>query len=81
MLAGLLAQGLLRPDACALGLDVDSQCCAIDRAGQAQPDLRVLGPATLGTFGDPIGALYIGAHVHRVMPDVLRVLTSRAASA
>ncbi len=79
LLADLLAQGLLRPDACALGLDVDSQCCAIDRTGQAQPDLRVLGPATLGTFGDPIGALYIGGHVHRVMPDVLRVLTSRPA--
>jgi uncharacterized NAD(P)/FAD-binding protein YdhS len=76
LLVDLLAQGVLRWDACSMGLAVDAQCRAIDAAGHAQPDLRVVGPPTFGSFGDPIGALYIGAHIDRITPDVLRTLAA-----
>lgn len=74
LLQALSAQGHVRLDDARMGLAVDTQCCALNAAGQAQADLRVLGPATLGTFGDPIGAMFIGGHVVRTVPDVLRVL-------
>jgi uncharacterized NAD(P)/FAD-binding protein YdhS len=74
LLRDMLAQGLLRLDDVQMGLAVDAQCCALNAAGQAQADLRVLGPTTLGTFGDPIGAMFIGGHVARTVPDMLRVL-------
>lgn len=74
LLQALSAQGLLLLDDVQMGLAVDGQCCALNAAGQAQADLRVLGPATLGTFGDPIGAMFIGGHVARTVPDMLRVL-------
>lgn len=74
LLSALTAQGHVRLDDCQLGLAVDAHCCALNADGHAQPDLLVIGPATLGTFGDPIGAMFIGGHVHRIVPDVLRTL-------
>lgn len=74
LLASALAQGQLRRDACHLGFDVDAHGCAINANGQAQPGLRVVGPPTVGTFGDPIGAMFIGAQIHRFLPDLLRTL-------
>jgi uncharacterized NAD(P)/FAD-binding protein YdhS len=74
LLQSLTAQGHLRLDDVRMGLAVDAQCRALNAAGKAQADLRVVGPATLGTFGDPIGAMFIGGHVARTVPDMLRVL-------
>ncbi len=74
LVQALSSHGLTRLDDCRMGLAVDAQCCAVNVAGQSQPDLRVLGPATLGTFGDPVGAMFIGGHVARIIPDVLRFL-------
>lgn len=74
LLQSLTAQGHVRLDDVRMGLAVDAQCCALNAAGQAQADLRVVGPATLGTFGDPIGAMFIGGHVARTVPDMLRVI-------
>lgn len=74
LLAGLLAAGCLRLDACGWGLAVDVQARAIDAAGRALGALRVLGPPTVGSFGDPIGAMFIGAQVMRMLPDLLRAL-------
>ncbi|WP_158272869.1 hypothetical protein [Limnohabitans sp. T6-5] len=51
-----------------------AQCGVLNADGQAQPDLRLQGPATLDTFGDPIGAMFIGVHEHSIVPDVLRAL-------
>jgi uncharacterized NAD(P)/FAD-binding protein YdhS len=74
LLQALSTQGHVRLDDARMGLAVDAQCCALNAQGQSQADLRVLGPATLGTFGDPIGAMFIGGHVARTVPDMLRVL-------
>jgi uncharacterized NAD(P)/FAD-binding protein YdhS len=74
LLQALSARGHVRLDDARMGLAVDAQCCALNAQGQSQADLRVLGPATLGTFGDPIGAMFIGGHVARTVPDMLQVV-------
>ena len=39
-----MISGLIRPDAYGLGIDTDTQGCAIGTDGQAHPDLLVAGP-------------------------------------
>lgn len=80
-LSSLLAQGRLRMDGPGIGLSVDANCRAFDARGEAQARLRVVGPPTAGTFGDPLGAVYIAAQIHRMLPDALATLADAAASA
>lgn len=80
LLASLAHQGLIRRDACSLGFEVDANCRAVGNDGQPQPALRVVGPPTVGTFGDPIGAMFIGGQVHRMMKDVVATLNPAAAA-
>lgn len=72
--ASLADQGRLRVDAVGMGLDVDPFGCAIGTDGHADPTLRIVGPPSVGAFGDPIGAIFIAVHVHRVAADLLRTL-------
>jgi uncharacterized NAD(P)/FAD-binding protein YdhS len=81
LLDSLLKAKLIRADPCALGIDVDLHCCALSALGQTQPQLRFIGPPTLGAFGDPMGAIYIGAQIHRLIPDLLRLLADKAQAA
>ena len=74
MLASLLEAQLIRPDPCALGIDVNLQCCALSASGQTQDRLRVIGPPSFGAFGDPIGAPYIAAQIYRMLPGVMEML-------
>jgi len=74
LLSSLVASGRLRRDACGIGLAVDADCRALDAAGRPQPALRLVGPPTAGTFGDPLGAMFIGAQIHRMLPAALRDL-------
>jgi uncharacterized NAD(P)/FAD-binding protein YdhS len=74
LLVSLSDQGLIRPDACSLGFEVDANCCAVGNDGRPQPALRIVGPPTLGTFGDPIGAMFIGGQIHRIVKDVMVTL-------
>lgn len=74
LLQALVDQGTLQPDACGLGYAVDAQCRVIGSNGQAQDAIRLIGPPTLGTFGDPGGAMFIAAQIHRILPDVFHVL-------
>ena len=50
MLAGLNDRGLIRADACRLGLDVDAQGRLLDRQGRAHAALFAVGPPTRGAF-------------------------------
>ena len=77
-LASAMQGGWLRRDACAMGFEADDQCCAVGADGAAQPAVRVVGPPTVGTFGDPIGAMYIGAQIHRMLDDALSHLPCTA---
>lgn len=74
LLRRLEGQGWLRPDACGLGFAVDAHCSAIAADGRAQPWLRLFGPPTAGTFGDPLGAAFIAVQIHRALPDLLSEL-------
>jgi uncharacterized NAD(P)/FAD-binding protein YdhS len=70
LLKGLVDEGQARPDPLALGLEVDLQGRVIGQDGRPDPTLRAIGPPTLGTFGDPIGAIYIAIQIHRFLPAI-----------
>lgn len=78
LLASMREQGLLQVDAAGIGLAVDALGRALGRDGQADPRLRVIGPPTAGSFGDPLGAMFIAAQVHRLLPDLLATLETQA---
>lgn len=50
LLAQLLEQGLARPDACRLGLDIDRDCHVIGASGNSNPQLLAIGPMSRGAF-------------------------------
>jgi uncharacterized NAD(P)/FAD-binding protein YdhS len=77
LLSALLQQGWLTPDDCGIGFAVDNTCRIIGADGQARKRVRLIGPPTLGTFGDPAGALYITAQIHRILPDILDALSAK----
>ena len=71
LLARMLDRGLVAIDPSGVGFAVDAQCQAIDALGRPQPRLRMIGPPTAGTFGDPLGVLFIGPQIRRVVPSML----------
>jgi uncharacterized NAD(P)/FAD-binding protein YdhS len=77
-LASAMQGGWLRRDACAMGFEADDQCCAAGADGAAWPAVRVAGPPTVGAFGGPIGAMYIGVRIHRMLDDALSHLPCTA---
>ena len=80
-LAALLREGRLRRDPSGIGVEVDAECRAVGAAGSADPALRVLGPPSVGSRGDAIGAMFIAAQIHRMLPGALAVLGQRDAAA
>jgi uncharacterized NAD(P)/FAD-binding protein YdhS len=50
LIAGLFAAGEIRPDACQLGIDVDSRSRAVGADGAARETLFAVGPITRGQF-------------------------------
>jgi uncharacterized NAD(P)/FAD-binding protein YdhS len=73
-LVSLRSAGRLQIDAAGIGFAVDANGCAVDREGHADARLRIIGPPTAGTFGDPLGAMFIAAQVHRLRPHLLATL-------
>ncbi|MBH2010853.1 MAG: hypothetical protein I8H71_14200, partial [Xanthomonadaceae bacterium] len=73
-LFALMGKGWLTPDECGIGFAVDENCQALTEKGTKQPAVRVIGPPTAGTFGDPLGAMFIAAQIYRIVPDVLSSL-------
>jgi uncharacterized NAD(P)/FAD-binding protein YdhS len=69
-LAEVLGQRLITVDACGMGFAVDAQCRPIAADGAANPRLRIVGPPTAGTFGDPLGVLFIAPQIRRMLPGV-----------
>jgi uncharacterized NAD(P)/FAD-binding protein YdhS len=70
-LSGLVTQGLLRPDPTGLGFEVDAQCRPVGRDGTVQPRLRVIGPPSAGSRGDPLGVIFIAPQIRRLLPGLL----------
>ncbi len=75
LLTALVDQGRARLDPLALGLDVDPHGRILRQNGQPDPGLHAIGPLTLGSFGDPIGAIYIAIQIHRFLPAILEDLS------
>jgi len=50
LMMSLLSAGLVRPDACQLGVDVDSRSRAIGASGEPADSLFAVGPITRGQF-------------------------------
>jgi uncharacterized NAD(P)/FAD-binding protein YdhS len=74
LLAALMEQGLLSPDASGIGFGVDDCCRPLGRDGAPQLRMRMFGPPTAGTFGDPLGVLFIAPQIRRAVPGMLAVL-------
>lgn len=70
----LLAEGLLTVDPSGLGFAVDAACRPIGADGRARERWRVLGPPSAGTFGDPLGVLFISPQIRRAVPGMLELL-------
>ena len=80
-LAALARGGWVRRDPSGIGIEVDADCQAVGASATAQPALRVLGPPSVGSRGDPIGAMFIAAQIHRMLPGALAGLGRRSAAA
>ena len=73
-LAAMKRRGLLALDPAGIGIFVDDQCRPIGAEGRAHDRIRVVGPPTCGTFGDPLGAIFIAAQIQRSIPGMLALL-------
>jgi uncharacterized NAD(P)/FAD-binding protein YdhS len=74
-LAAMKRRGLLAIDPAGIGIFVDDQCRPISAEGRSHDRIRVVGPPTCGTFGDPLGAIFIAAQIQRSAPGVLALLS------
>lgn len=63
-------RGWLQPDVAGQGFAVDGSYRPIGADGVVRPRLRLVGPLTAGTFGDPLGAVFIAAQVRRMLPGL-----------
>lgn len=70
-LASLLEAGLVRRDDCGFGFAVDAQCRPLARDGSLSPRMRIVGPPSAGSHGDPLGVIFIAAQVRRMLPGML----------
>ncbi|HVL10165.1 MAG TPA: FAD/NAD(P)-binding protein [Burkholderiaceae bacterium] len=77
-LASLVAQETLTLDSSGMGFAVTADCRAVTPAG-AHPSIRVIGPPSAGSHGDPLGVIYIVVQIHRIVPDILQTLKARQA--
>jgi uncharacterized NAD(P)/FAD-binding protein YdhS len=74
LLASLCDRGTIAPHPTGLGLIVDQENQVVTASGTSIPQLRAIGPLTAGVFGDPLGAFFISAQIHRVIPGLARQL-------
>jgi uncharacterized NAD(P)/FAD-binding protein YdhS len=81
LIDGLLQAGLIRPDACGLGVDVDARSRVIGRGGQANEALFAVGPLTRGQFYEITSVPDIRLQAADCADSILNVLTLRARAA
>ncbi len=69
--ASLLDDGLLTRHPTGLGYRVDDQNRVLGADQTPLAGLRLIGPATAGCFGDPLGAMFIAVQIYRFLPQML----------
>jgi len=72
LVKNLCGKGLIRPDPIGVGVDIDLNGKAVDRLGNSQERLFVVGTLTQGRFGDQVGAPDIAAHALRVAAEIVK---------
>ncbi|MXO59095.1 FAD dependent oxidoreductase [Altererythrobacter salegens] len=70
LLFALRRKGMLTPHSTGFGIVTDADNRLVSEQGRAAPSLRAIGPLTAGMFGDPLGAFFISAQVHRLIPGL-----------
>ena len=70
-LRDLMRSGILRADPTGFGFEVDSECRPIGRDGFASVRLRIVGPPTAGSRGDPLGVIFIAPQIRRMIPGLV----------
>lgn len=73
-LQSLAQAGLIEPDACGLGIDVDNHGRAIGASGHAHPSLLVVGPPARGTWGELMGLPQVSTQPREVAASLARSL-------
>jgi uncharacterized NAD(P)/FAD-binding protein YdhS len=71
LLRGLAAEGLLRPSACGLGVDVDRESRAIGAGGAPRRGFYVIGPLTGGALGEASSVPVITRQILTMIPPLL----------
>lgn len=77
LIAGLLAGGEIRPDACRLGIDVDNRSRAIGADGEPRETLFAVGPIARGQFYEVISVPDIRLQAANCADAVLGTLSLR----
>jgi uncharacterized NAD(P)/FAD-binding protein YdhS len=70
-LVDVLAQGFLRIDPTGVGFEVDGECRPIGKDGTPERKMRVVGPPSAGSLGDPLGVPFIAPQIRRMIPGVV----------
>ena len=80
LIAGLLDDGLVRPDACRLGIDVDARSRVIDRGVAPADHLFAVGPLTRGQFYEITSVPDIRLQAADCADSILNMLALKARS-
>lgn len=71
LLNQLARQGMIQADPLALGIEVNALSQTLNTEGQANPHLRVVGPAARGRFGELMGLPQVAEHAESVARQLL----------
>lgn len=71
LLRQLAADGVIRADALALGIDVSPRSATLNRQGEENPHLYVAGPAARGRFGELMGLPQVAEHAESLARQLL----------
>ena len=75
----LLRDGMVRPDALKLGLDVSGNCALLSRDGAITPNLFAVGPATKGAFWEMTAVPDIRRQCEHVAGHIAGLIRASAA--
>jgi len=73
-LRSLAEAGLIRVDACGLGIETNLDSRAIGWDGEAVAGLFVAGPLARGTFGELMGLPEVARHAQMVAAEIARLV-------
>lgn len=79
LLRAAIADGLLRPDALRIGIDVDARGGVLDRDGHLTPHLWAAGPLARAIVGEATGVPEASSHARHVAENLAEALAATLA--